>query len=200
MPLYPVEIISRYLGRKPETVVDPGCGTGLSSLVWQNWCKKVIGIEPGDEMLAIARRKETAHMVFRQGYSSATDLPDCSVDAVVCSQSFHWMEPRSALHEVDRILKPDGIFATVDCDWPPASEWRVEKAYTELFEKVSQIEKTDDSVKTSFVRWDKMEHLKHIRQSGYFRHAREIVFSNREKCNGERLIGMAKSQGGFKVY
>lgn len=36
MPTYPVKIIKRYLGRTPETVVDLGCGTGLSTLVFDD--------------------------------------------------------------------------------------------------------------------------------------------------------------------
>ncbi len=199
MPFYPVEVITRYLGRKPEIVIDLGCGTGLSSSVWKNRCEELVGIDPSEDMLVVARQKETAGFSFRKGFSSGTGMPDQSVDVVVCSQSFHWMEPHSSLQEINRILKPGGIFSTVDCDWPPVSDWRVEKAYTDLFGKISCIEKTDDQVKTSFVRWDKDDHLTNIRQSGYFSYTREIFFSNRETCDAERLIGLAKSQGGLQT-
>lgn len=30
-----VEMLKRYLGRDPDTVIDLGCGTGLSTLVWE---------------------------------------------------------------------------------------------------------------------------------------------------------------------
>ena len=40
--------------------------------------------------------------------------------------------------------------------------------------------------------------MHHIESSGYFRYVREIVFSSREKCDAERLIGLAKSQGGLQ--
>lgn len=36
MPTYPVKIIKRYLGRTPETVVDHGCGTSLSTLAFDD--------------------------------------------------------------------------------------------------------------------------------------------------------------------
>lgn len=49
MPIYPISIILRYLGRsKPDLVVDLGCGTGLSTVIWRGHCNKVIGIEPSD--------------------------------------------------------------------------------------------------------------------------------------------------------
>ncbi|MEI6579795.1 MAG: class I SAM-dependent methyltransferase, partial [Eubacteriales bacterium] len=50
----------------------------------------------------------------------------------------------------------------------------------------------------SFKRWDKNNHLKNIQESGYFRYAREIVFSNKEDCTAERLIKLALSQGGLQ--
>ncbi len=199
MPFYPVKIIRTYLGRKPRHVVDLGCGTGLSSLVWKGHCDELTGIEPSEDMLAVAKLKETEGISFRKGFSGATGLENASVDAIVCSQSFHWMEPESTLAEVNRILKPGGVFATVDCDWPPACHWQAEKAYTELFGKVLEIEETNPDVRNSFVRWNKEGHLANIRRSGYFTYAREIVFSNTERCTSERLVELAKSQGSLQT-
>lgn len=199
MPFYPVKIINDYLGRRPQKVVDLGCGTGLSSVIWKGECNELIGIEPSDDMLAVARAKETDGISFRKGSAGETGLENASVDAVVCSQSFHWMEPESTLAEVNRILKPGGIFAAVDCDWPPVCHWQAEKAYTELFRKVLEIEETNPDVNDTFVRWNKEGHLANIRQSGYFTYAREIVFFNTEKCTAKRFIELAKSQGGLQT-
>lgn len=59
MPHDPIEIICRYLGRKPELAVDLGCGTGLSTQAWHGNCGRVIGVEPSGDMLAVARQKGT---------------------------------------------------------------------------------------------------------------------------------------------
>ena len=40
---------------------------------------------------------------------------------MVAVQAMHWMEPASTLAEVARILRPGGVFATVDADWPPVT-------------------------------------------------------------------------------
>lgn len=199
MPLFPVEIISQYLGKAPDTVVDLGCGTGLSTVIWKSIAKDIIGIEPSDEMRSIAKQKETENMRFVKGFAHAIPLADNTADTVICSQSFHWMEPMSTLKEVSRILKNGGIFATVDCDWPPVSDWRIEKAYTELFEKVRKIEAENPYVRDTFVRYSKDHHLANIQNSGEFRFAREIVFSNEESADAQRLINMALSQGSLQT-
>lgn len=198
MPLYPVKIIKKYLGRAPDVVVDLGCGTGLSTVVWSGHCKKVIGIEPSNDMRRIANLKACETISFEKAYAHETGQKDSSVDVAVCSQSFHWMEPTGTLLEVHRILKAGGVFATVDCDWPPLSDWRVERAYTKLFQKIHQIEDTNPSTKDNFIRYDKGKHLSNIIDSGLFVFAREVVFSNTEKCNAERLIGLTMSQGGLQ--
>lgn len=198
MPEFPAEIIERYLGGKAKTVIDLGCGTGLSSLIWLGRAEKIIGVEPSEDMRKIALEKERETLTFIKGFSHDIPLPDSCADAVVCSQSFHWMEPFSSLGEISRILADGGVFATVDCDWPPVSDWRVEKAYQELFNKVREIEGTHTEIKDSFVRYDKNQHLWNIIKSGKFAFAREIVFSSEEKCTADRLIGLALSQGSLQ--
>ena len=49
------------------------------------------------------------------------------------------------------------------------------------------------------MRWNKEGHLANIRRSGYFTYAREIVFSNTERCTSERLVELAKSQGSLQT-
>ena len=198
MPLYPINIIKKYLGKKPTLVLDLGCGTGLSTIAWQNQCEEVIGIEPSEDMLNIAKRKQAYGISFKKAYSHDTGIDANIVDVVLCSQSFHWMEPKETLKEINRILTSNGIFATVDCDWPPVCHWEVEKCYNELFSKVSIIEKENTELQNSFFRWDKNKHLYNIEESGYFRYTREIVFINTETCTASRLINIALSQGGLQ--
>lgn len=188
-----------YLEKKPTQIVDLGCGTGLSTLVWQDKCDSIIGIDPSRDMLNIAEEKQTGDILFKQAYSDNTGLPNDFADIVICSQSFHWMNPADTLKEVNRILKKGGVFATVDCDWPPVANWKAEAAYSVLLNKVRMIESELEDIKKTFHRWEKEYHLKNIKESGYFRYCREIVFSNKEKCNADRFIGIALSQGGLQT-
>lgn len=199
MPKYPVQAVCRYLERNPDVVVDMGCGTGLSTVVWESICENVIGVEPSGDMLAVAKLKENDRIKFVQAFSDETPFADRSADAVICSQSFHWMEPKATLKEVNRILKEGGIFAAVDCDWPPVAGWRAEQAYMRLYEKVTDIETNYPDIRDTFLRYPKGDHLKNISESGYFRYVRELIFSNTEDCTSERFINILLSQGSLQT-
>lgn len=198
IPNQACDIVLNYLEHKPNQIVDLGCGTGLSTMVWLDRCNNIIGIDPNEEMLSIAKRKSD-DVSFIKAYSDDTILPNYSTDIVICSQSFHWMNPTDTLKEVNRILKSNGVFATVDCDWPPVCNLEAELAYSQLLNKVRFIELENNDIFKTFQRWNKDKHLKNIKQSGYFRYCREIVFVNKAKCNADRFIGIALSQGGLQM-
>lgn len=199
VPEYPIKVICSYLGKTPDTVVDLGCGTGLSTVVWGSAAHNVVGIEPSGDMIAVARKKSSENVKFIQAFSDCTTLSDDFADVVVCSQSFHWMEPTATLKEVNRILKVGGVFATIDCDWPPVTLWQAERAYMTLYGKALETEKNTAGINDTFVRYSKEKHLENIRRSGYFRYAREILFSNTEKCTAERFINIILSQGSLQT-
>jgi len=199
VPNYPIEKIISYLKKKPACVVDIGCGTGLSTQAWKNNADLVIGIEPSPDMISVARKKPLANVKFIQAFSDQTTLESHMADVVICSQSFHWMEPKATLKEINRILKSGGIFATIDYDWPPISSWEAEKAYSDLINKERLIENSTDGISDSFSRYDKSKHLENIQRSGYFRYSREILFSNKEKCNADRFINLMLSHGGLQT-
>lgn len=199
VPEYPADVLCRYLGAEPQVVIDLGCGTGLSSEIWQKYSKKVIGIEPSDDMLALAKTKSNNILEFQQGTGENTGLPDACADIVICSQSFHWMEPTATLKEINRVLKSNGVFATVDCDWPAVTKWQAEKTYMELYNKVKEIESSVPEIRETFIRYPKEHHLKNITESGYFTYTRELLFSNAEPCTKERYKQIILSQGSLQT-
>src|SRR5262245_7401518 len=94
--------------RPPTLVVELGSGTGISTVAWSGRCERVIGIERNPEMLAAAR--PGPNVEYRHASADATGLPDGCADVVTCAQSFHWMEHRSTIAEIARILRPEGVF------------------------------------------------------------------------------------------
>ena len=76
LPSKAIEILKTYTDNKIETIVDIGCGTGLSTEVCTLFADEVIGVEPSIDMLNKARTKENTKMRFIQGYGDRTGLED----------------------------------------------------------------------------------------------------------------------------
>ncbi|MFK4474553.1 ubiquinone/menaquinone biosynthesis C-methylase UbiE [Paenibacillus sp. RC73] len=205
-PSLVVEIITRYLERKVELVADIGCGTGLSTFIWKETARQIVGIEPNPDMRGKAQRKlETAGAItagtisFKSGFSNNLPFEDGTVDVITCSQSFHWMDPDSTLREAGRVLAQGGVFAAFDCDWPPVLQWGIDQAYVQLIAKADEILNREAPVEQQAHKWSKEQHLPNLQRSGQFRYTREIVFHNHEQCDAARYIGLVLSQGGIQT-
>ncbi len=184
--------------QRPKLVVDLGCGTGLSTLFWSGHADEVIGVDPSADMRTQAEAAATAlgavDVRFVAGFSSEPGLPDGCADLVTCSQSLHWMDPEPTFAEVARILRPGGVFAAYDCDWPPTVDWEVEAAYLDAHRRAVALE-LERKYFPDLKRWSKAEHLERMRESGRFRHVKEILVHSVESGDAERFIGVFVSQG-----
>ena len=183
---------------RPRLVVDLGSGTGKSTRVWIGRADRVIGIEPNADMRRQAealQHQADGVLEYRDGTAADTGLPDACADILTCCQSFHWMEPASTLAEVARVLRPGGVFAAVDCDWPPVVLRELDDAYRQVHNQAREIEK-QRGISSDVRQWPKEQHLKQIKASGRFRYAREITLHQVEPGDAQRLVGIALSQGG----
>jgi ubiquinone/menaquinone biosynthesis C-methylase UbiE len=182
-----------------ERVVDLGCGSGLSMVMWVARTWSIIGVEPSQDMRREAESRcsrlfSPDALTWTNTEADATQITSNSIDIVTASQSFHWMNPQTTLAEVARILRPGGVFAAIDCDWPPSVLPELELAYNECIAKADDPKYAD--VRLARVKaWPKDQHLDNIRQSGLFRLARESAFHKIESGNSERLAGLVRSQG-----
>jgi SAM-dependent methyltransferase len=186
--------------KRPRLVVDLGSGTGLSTRIWADRADSVIGIEPSADMRRIAEEylSGIAHpknIRYQEGYSHDTKLADACADIVTCSQSLHWMDPEPTFAEVARILRPGGVFAALDCDWPPTMDWQAEDVYNRFDDQSEKIGEARGFYR-DIKQWDKAEHLKRMQASGKFRFVKEIVVHHSEMGNAELLVGLMQSQGG----
>jgi SAM-dependent methyltransferase len=180
---------------RPRLVVDLGSGTGLSTRAWAESADEVVGVEASPEMRAQAEAATSAKNVrFVEAFAQETGLPDGVADLVTCSQSFHWMEPEPTLAEAARILRPGGVFAAYDYDWPPVVHWEIESAFEEMVQRLGLRRALRGQS-----RHTKDGHLDRIRESGHFRYAREVVLHSRERGSAERIVGMALSLGPLTV-
>jgi SAM-dependent methyltransferase len=181
--------------KRPTLVVDLGSGTGLSTAVWADRARCAIGIEPNAEMRRRAEERNQAQNVsFHDGFAHQTGIPGGTADIVTCAQSLHWMEPASTFTEVARILRPGGVFAAYDYDWPPAMHWEIENAFLACMGRVHELER-QHQIEDNMQQWAKTEHLARLRASGEFRYAREILLHSTGRGTGESLVGFARTLG-----
>ena len=201
-PKPPIDILQQALNYldKPKalSVLDLGCGTGISTEVWSEYADEIVGIEPSEEMLAIARKKNNKPNVqYINGYSNDIQLPTDSIDIIACSQAFHWMEPIGTLQEVNRLLKTGGVLVIYDIIWPPSVNYAYEKTYNDLFRNIQEItSRLDQNIA---VRWDKNDHFRNVQSSKHFKFCKETYFHKSEPLDREKLIGIALSQGGLEA-
>ena len=191
-----VSHVKGYLERKIGTVVDIGCGTGLSITPWLSFADKIVGIEPNAEMLDIAKRKYEGvdQVSFLESSGENTELPSDFADVVTCVQAFHWLDAETAIPEMARILKEGGVLAALDNDFPPVSFWKADKAYEILLEAEREMEIRHPKLAEGHLKADKSNHLLHMKESGLFSYCREIVFFSTELCDSQRYIDLAYSQ------
>jgi ubiquinone/menaquinone biosynthesis C-methylase UbiE len=103
----------------PRRVADLGCGTGrlLEALLFRLPEAELVGIDPAQGMIAVARTRFAAEPRVRLEVATADHLPraDASVDVATTTMSFHhWEEQGMALREVVRVLAPGGRFLLAD--------------------------------------------------------------------------------------
>jgi SAM-dependent methyltransferase len=134
-------ILRSYADVETPSVVDLGSGTGLSTRWARTWASSVVGVEPSDDMRAQAESRAADGVSYRSGTSTMTGLADGCADVVLAVQAMHWMEPTSTMAEVARLLRPHGVFATVDADWPPvAGVAEAEQAWATLHRRMRVFE------------------------------------------------------------
>ena len=190
-------LLSLYCARPAlETIVDLGSGTGLSTRYWADKAQTVIGFEPTADMRTRAVAQTTAtNVTYRDALSHRTGLDDRSVDLVVCGQSLHWMEPQATFAEASRILRPGGVFAAYDYDWPPSTgAWQADEAFDECVNAGKRLEQ-DLQASAGLKHFDKSGHFERMRSSGSFRYTRELGVHHCDTGNAERLVGLLLSQG-----
>ena len=176
----------------PALVVDLGSGTGLSTALWARRARQVIGIEPLDEMRQVAETNHGAPNIrFRAGVAQTTGVPAGAADIVTCAQSFHQMEPEGTLAEIERILRPGGLFAAYDYDWPPVVDRDAEDAFFAFMDRVREV-RSQHALTLEQQRWKKDDHVVRMERRG-FRYTRELLFHHTEPCDAERWVGFALS-------
>ena len=103
-----------------KRVLDMGCGYGWHCMyAAEHGAEQVIGFDPSEKMIAVARGKnKSQRIIYQIGSMETMDYPNESFDVVFSSLALHYVEDYEAVVEkVRRFLKPDGEFL-FSCEHP----------------------------------------------------------------------------------
>lgn len=198
-PAVLAEVICQWAAIAAPEVVDLGSGSGLSLRLWAGRARRVTAVEPSAGMREVAARRIAALGAGAEAFTLVdataedTGLPAESADIVTASQAMHWFDPDRALPEIARILRPGGVVAAYDCDWPPSVDWETDAAYERFHAKTRALEDAR-GLRPPYA--DKRDHAGRMRRSGLFRSVTEMAVHSREEGDAGRLIDIALSQGG----
>ena len=108
---------------KRALVLECGCGSGsMSRLIARTHADAtVVGVDYRQQYLdyaaALAGKQGLANVTFRQADVFALPFPDASFDVVWTKYLLQWLkEPKRALAEIKRVIKPGGMLVSCDFD------------------------------------------------------------------------------------
>jgi ubiquinone/menaquinone biosynthesis C-methylase UbiE len=118
-------------------VLDAGAGTGerMLALLRNSQPGMVVGLDASAGMLSVARSKiDDQRVRFVQGDITRLPFDDNTFDVVSCTWAVEILDdPRIAVQEFVRVIKPDGIVLYAFCSLPEGTpgdvlEWVITKA------------------------------------------------------------------------
>src|ERR1700722_2195123 len=131
-PAYPADLVDRIIAASPgRDVLDVGCGTGISSRLFQAAGCRGLGVDPHPRMAELATQGGTATEVAK---FEDWDAAGRSFDAVIAAQAWHWVDPVAGAARAAAALRPGGPGAVF---WnvlePPAG---LRAAFGEVYRRV----------------------------------------------------------------
>ncbi len=113
---FPQEVIEwlwQLIGSRDAEVLDLGCGTGISTRQIAEGDGTVVGCDKDGQMI---RRAREAGDDLEYYIAPAETLPfdGEAFNAVTAFSAFHWFANDKAIEEIQRVLKPGGVFFVVN--------------------------------------------------------------------------------------
>ncbi len=95
-----------------QAVLDLAAGTGAVTRELVGRAPRIIAVEPDERMRAVLTARCPEAEVLA-GRGEDIPLPDASVDAVVISSAWHWLDPERAVPEITRVLRVGGVLGVM---------------------------------------------------------------------------------------
>ncbi|PZG14632.1 class I SAM-dependent methyltransferase [Nonomuraea aridisoli] len=171
------------------TVLDLGCGPGTIAIPLARHVREVLAVDPDAGMLAEGERlaADVPNIRWIKGDSTALRaLPPFG--HVVMGRSFHWMDRRAVLADLDELLPPGGVVALAGPSRHDDSEEPWEPAMRRLREEfgVNTLTASDSYQATG-------EHHDDVLVTSPFRDLEVTCFTERLTYGVEEIVGLQLS-------
>ena len=106
-------------------VLEIGCGTGQATVALAERGYRIVAVELGPDMAAVARRNLSAfdEVTVVTAAFEEWPLPDEPFDVVFSATAFHWIDPAVRVSKSADALRPGGLLATVGTHHIAGGSW-----------------------------------------------------------------------------
>jgi ubiquinone/menaquinone biosynthesis C-methylase UbiE len=111
-PSPPPQALDLLIPPSAQAILDLAAGTGAVTRVLAGRAPSIVAVEPDERMRAVLSASCPAATVLA-GRGEDIPLPDASVDAVVISSAWHWLDPERAVPEITRVLRVGGVLGII---------------------------------------------------------------------------------------
>jgi SAM-dependent methyltransferase len=111
-PSPPPDAADWLLSAGAQRVADVGAGTGGFSRVLAARVERVVAVELDPRMASVLRQRSPGVLVVN-GRGEDLPIPSSSLDAVLVSSAWHWLDPDLAVAEMARVLRPGGVLGVL---------------------------------------------------------------------------------------
>lgn len=117
-----------------DPMLDVGCGSGQATMGFVRCGLVVTALDPGGELLALARRRlgGVATVAFIQSTFEVAPLPLMSFKLIASAQAWHWVAPDTSYGKAASLLTPGGtlaVFGNVPLGVAPPLDLKLAEIY-----------------------------------------------------------------------
>lgn len=158
------QLVMKHMGASARRILDLGCGTGLSSLLFFKNGYEVTGIDGSREMIERARKLPYRSLLC-QNLEKSLRVKDESFDAAIMVGVVDYLDdPAVVLREVKKKLVDQGVFGfTV----PQKSAWYSESGLSSYYRK--EIEPVIEGVGFTILESEKIVGVEDYGRRAYYR-------------------------------